>query len=439
MRRARMQRKTRLVLQGGLAVLAALGTFELGAAVLLRALRPDSPPVPAQPLTRVDGPLEVGAASRIVDLPLHHALAGFGPFRPLSHGSTGPIEARAVVVGKLAIVALDLLEIPPSLQAAVSARVGPGLTVWLCATHTHSGPGGYDPGRLPRWAGARHFQPAIFETIAEAAADAVSMAAWSARPARVRWAVSSHPELKRGRGLGAQPDSMLWAWQALDDDGKPVATLVVFGAHPTLVSRRMDLSSGDWPGAAAEALARAGGVGLALQAIGGDSTAVLPEQAQSSETTRQTAVTDDRWRRYGEAVAAAAEASLAGARAESLPDEDLAQSPARLTWNPLEPFHLRLPGTVAGVETTVRLARLGGATLLCLPGEVTGAAWGDLVARHPELGHVLPLTLCGDELSYVESPRLIRERAGERLILYPRAVPELGDAAARLLQTLSQQ
>jgi len=344
-----------------------------------------------------------------------------------------------MVVGKLAIVALDLLEIPPSLQAAVSARVGPGLAVWLCATHTHSGPGGYDPGRLPQWVGARRFQPAIFDTLAEAAADAVSLAAWSARPARVRWAVSSHPELKRGRGVGAQPDPTLWAWQAVDDDGKPIATLLAFGAHPTLVSRRADLSSADWPGAAAEALERAGGVGLALQAIGGDSSAELPKQAQSSETTRQTAVTDDRWRRYGEEVAAAAEASLAGARAESLPDEDLAQAPARLTWNPLEPFHLRLPGTVAPVETVVRLAQLGQATFLCLPGEVTGAAWSDLVALNPELRHVMPLTLCGDELSYVESPRLIRERAGERLILYPSAVHELGDSAARLLQMLSQQ
>ncbi len=85
------------------------------------------------------------------------------------------------------------------------------------------------------------------------------------------------------------------------------------------------------------------------------------------------------------------------------------------------------------------MATVGNVKLVCLPGEVTGAAWADLTAIDPELKSTLPLTLCGDELSYVESPRLSAVGEGERLILYPRAVPELGLAVTQLLRTLSQQ
>jgi hypothetical protein len=131
--------------------------------------------------------------------------------------------------------------------------------------------------------------------------------------------------------------------------------------------------------------------------------------------------------------------SLVGVPAAAIPDEELAEARAGLTWNPLGPFQVRLPGTVATVDTTVRMAKLGKLRLVCLPGEVTGAAWNDLLALDPGLKGALPITLCGDELSYVESPRLIDQGEGERLVLYPRAVSELGDGVDRLFQTLSEQ
>ena len=426
-----MQRKTRRalrILATSLALLGVvLGAAELTLAVALRSLRPMGGAPPAGSL-RVPGPLLVGAATRTIELPSQRALAGFGLFRPLARGSTGPWEARAVVIGKLAIVSLDVLEIPPSLSAVVSQSVGPDFSVWLCASHTHSGPGGYDPGRLPQLVGARRFEPGVFNALAEAASSAVSAAAWGARPAKVRWATASHPELKVGRSPGADPDSTLWAMQAEDADGEVIATLLAFGAHPTLVSRRQALASADWPGVAAEALARRGGVGLAVQAIGGDSSAVI-----------SLVTDDDRRIRYGENVASAALRALASAPATAIPDEELAQAPARLSWNPLELVHLRLPGTTATVETTVRMASLGNVRLICLPGEITGAAWHDLTTFNPGLKDALPLTLCGDELSYVESPRLSHQGEGERLILYPQAVPELGLTVEHLLRTLSQQ
>ncbi len=261
MRRAGMQRKTRRILRllatSLLLVAVVLGAAELMLAVALRALRSQGAAQPARSL-RVPGPLLVGAATRDIELPWQRRLAGFGLFRPVARGSSGPWEARAVVIGKLAIVSLDVLEIPPSLSAVVGQMVGADLSVWLCASHTHSGPGGYDPERLPQLFGARRFEPKVFDALAQAAAAAVSAAAWGARPAKVRWATASHPELKRGRSPGAEPDPMLWAMQADDADGAVIATLLAFGAHPTVISRRDALASADWPGSAAEALGRQG-------------------------------------------------------------------------------------------------------------------------------------------------------------------------------------
>jgi hypothetical protein len=374
----------------------------------------------------VPGSLSVGAATRIIELPSQRSLAGFGLFRPQAGGTTGPWEARAVVIGKLAIVSLDVLEIPPSLAAVVSQMVGTEVTVWLCASHTHSGPGGYDPALLPQLVGARRFEPGVFNALAEAAAGAVTEAAWGARPARLRWAVASHPELKVGRSPGATPDPTLWAMQAEDEDGTVIATLLAFGAHPTLVSRRAALASPDWPGTAAEVIARHGGVGIVLQAIGGDSSALATPGGE-------------RWVRYGQNVADAALQSLADQSAVLVHDEVLAQATTNLTWNPIDILHFRLPGTVSTSGTTVRMAALGTVRLICLPGEVTGAAWGDLTTLNPGLRGTLPITLCGDELSYVESPRLSSQGEGERLVLYPLAVPELSHGIERLLRMLQEQ
>ncbi len=87
-------------------------------------------------------------------------------------------------------------------------------------------------------------------------------------------------------------------------------------------------------------------------------------------------------------------------------DEELALATTRLTWDPIDLLRFRLPGTVTTGSTTVRMAALGSVRLICLPGEVTGAAWNDLTTLNPGLRGALPITLCGDELSYVESPRL---------------------------------
>jgi neutral ceramidase len=254
----------------------------------------------------------------------------------------------------------------------------------------------------------------------------VTEAAWGARPARLRWASASHPELKLGRSPGATPDPMLWTMQAEDQDGTVIATLLAFGAHPTLVSRRAALASPDWPGTAAEVLARQGGVGIVLQAIGGDSSASATPGGE-------------RWVRYGENVAQAALQSLAGQSAGLVHDEVLAQATTHLTWDPIDVLRFRLPGTITTTETTVRMAALGAVHLICLPGEVTGAAWSDLTTLNPGLGATFPITLCGDELSYVESPRLSSQAEGERLVLYPLAVPELSHGIERLLRMLQEQ
>jgi len=420
MRRAGMQRKTRRTVQILATILVAFGVLELTAAALLRALRPPRVSSSPAPFVRVPSPLAVGAAALPIELPVKRPLAGFGLFRPAARGSAGTWEARAVVIGKLAIVSLDVLEIPPSLEAVVSRMAGPDLTVWLCATHTHSGPAGYDPARLPQLFGARRFQPGVFNALAEAASASIAAAAWAQRPARIRWASVANPGLQVARSSSSAPDPTLWAIEADGEDGLPIATLVAFGAHPTLVSRKDALASPDWPGATAEALERRGGVGIVVQAIGGDSSAA----AEAAGADRRVA--------FGEKVAKAALDALSGKPELLAPAQELAEDTVNLEWNLDVLLHFPVPGTSEPVATLLRTASIGDLQLVCLPGEVTGSAWREITAFGPPRERLMPITLCGDELSYVESTRLIHEGKGERLVMYPTAAPKLGDSLLRL-------
>ncbi len=364
-----------------------------------------SGPVPVAARVAAEGPLRIGAATVPLSLHAPLPLAGFGLFRAeAARVDALPLGASALSFGPFAIVSVDLLEMPHAIQAAISARL-PGRIVWLCATHTHSGPGGYDPSPLAQLAGARRFDSQIFEAVVDAAVSAVAQAERAAVPATLRLAKASHPELKRGRTSGATPDPALWLLQARALDDQPLALLLAFGAHPTFVSRRAATLSPDWPGATAQALVAqgAGAVALVVQGAGGDSSVAGPATASA----------------YAQALTQAIARSPAAPSAGGAVSAEI--RPATVTFAPLLGLGTRL-------TTAVGVARVGEAALVCLPGELTGAALADLEARAPWLRDALVLTLCGDELAYVESPRLQASGGGERLVLFPRAVEELGGA-----------
>jgi hypothetical protein len=212
-------------------------------------------------------PIELSAGFGVAPLPVPEGgpMAGYGGLRNrTATGVLDPPEARALVLEsdglRVAIVALDVLIARPRLREALLTRVA-GLGVdalVLVATHTHSGPGGYEPGWLAgRVTGASH-EPGAAERLGGAAALAVELAVGSLSPARAA-AELARVELAENRRFADGPSETALPLLRVDfSDGSDPVVLFAFGAHPTVLSNRSRDYSADYVGAARERLSLAG-------------------------------------------------------------------------------------------------------------------------------------------------------------------------------------
>jgi len=223
--------------------------------VIVRQLRV---PVGAEALT-------VGAAELPLPIPADAHLAGYGPFRKAKGVRDAPM-ARALVIGPWVVVTLDVLEVSPELVAAIREKTPSAAALFVLATHTHSGPGGTDPNVIAQLLGEGPFHRDLLEAFAATAAQVVAKAQASARPAVLSLTHSNVPGLQEERTPGGTPDPSLSVLTAKEAGGTPIATLAVFGAHPTLLPRQEQLLSVDWPGAAVRELEKDGGIAMVARA-----------------------------------------------------------------------------------------------------------------------------------------------------------------------------
>ncbi len=386
-----------------------------------------------------DGELRIGAAKTPIHLPDSVGLAGYGPFRGDALGppfrvkakaQNEPLHARALCIDGVAIATLDLLEVPETLSTEVERRAkaasGDVRAVLLAATHTHSGPGGFDANPLAQ-IGTRQYDPMVFSTLAEAAQQAVVAACGGQQPARLNVARASHLALKAGRGVDPSPDATLWTFAAnATSDGHRIANLILFGAHPTLLPRAERMISGDWPAAVARELERDGSVSLVAQGVGGDSSVnreALPKGAAPVSAFADriiAAITgdlDDAEEVSGRVAYAKVQLELPPASATRL----LAPYLDVIPHGALDRLLTRwLPKSVP-----VSGFSIGPLALLCIPGELTGAAVDRWATAHPDLDRLPLITLCGADVSYIEGPDRVTDGKGERLTFYG---PGLADA-----------
>ncbi len=426
---------THLRLPGNKRALAVLSGAIALALVPPPAGRRAAPRLLTRHALAAQGPLLAGAASAPLPAPPGGSLGGYGPLRGGAVGLREPPLARAVALGELDLVELDVVETPEPLVDEIR-RLRPRETVIAFASHTHEGPAGFDDRLLAEALGMGRFRPTARLGIADAASRAIAKARASMVPAQLRLARASLPGLQDERHEGGAPDPGLWVL-AVDRVGGRVggdagdgaiATIVGYGAHPTLLPARERRYSPDWPGAAERAVETArGGVALVAQGAGGDAAA---HQADLPSEP------DERLRAYGSEVAQAAMAALAGSRPL---DGTLGFAEAEVALPPLdlEPFLRwphgladRLVGPLGPRTARVAALALGGATLLCVPGELTGAARRQWSEANGQLAAAAILSLCGGDVSYVESERLYRAHEGEPLTLFgPALAARLGEAA----------
>jgi neutral ceramidase len=413
-----------------LLVLLALVALAFGVGSMRwRPSRRAAPPR-LQEVTRGAGPLLAGAAVVPLDPPAPVPVAGFPRLHWLEEGRRDPVGVRALVLQEagctVAFVSVEILLVPGELQRAVERKVRDlsldGLV--LAATHTHAGPGAYWEDPLGQRLATGPYREEVFEHLVERTAVALHRAAAALQPVYFSLARATVPGLARNRS-GEEVDGRLVVARFVGLAGAPVAEVVLYPSHATLLGIENRLVSGDWPGA----LMRGhDGPVLFFQGALGDQSPRMPPRAAANPE------------RYANALDARIDAldfsqpdpwpELALARATAvLPPPVPGASPPLLRRIATNLFYDWVPA-----RARVSAVRLGPVTFLAVPAEpvaAVGRSWRAAAGDGAEI-----LALAGDYLGYVETSERMAEAAGETVRTY--YGPELAERLAGAIQLAAE-
>ena len=264
--------------------------------------------------------LRAGAARAVTTPPVGITHAHWGAqTHTRAEGVDLDLWATALVLGddhtQVAIVDADLGGFPNDLVTQIRQRITdltgiPGDHIRLAASHTHSG-GNVSPAWYPD---GGEMIPGYLASLIDKITGAVWEAQRAMRPARLAAAVGHsdvamdrrywHPEQSRiimGRNRAGFLDHDLPVARIDDEDERPIAVLVNYACHPTIMAHRNSLITPDFPGVLRRTVeANIGGLCLFLQGATGD------RQSKESFSSRR----EDYWhvgRQLGLAAATMAE------------------------------------------------------------------------------------------------------------------------------------
>jgi hypothetical protein len=276
---------------------------------------------------------------------------------------------------------LDLLAVTDDMVTAIHARidreiptVGEGLIV--SATHTHSSFGAV-ARRVWESFAAGEYDAAQFRFLVDRAAAAAIASVRDLAPAEIAWGEAMAPDRITNRMIpNGYADAAVPFLAVRRPSGAPVALLVNFSAHATVLKADNALLSGDYPGAFARSLEERGGVALFTAGAVADQTNVPPHsrdrfaavEAMGAELADRVQSARDRL----PAAAWTGRAALNSWRlALDLPDSQIKVSP-----------HRRLPRMVGDWlfdrGTSMTIAVIGNGMLIGVPCDLSariGAAW----------------------------------------------------------------
>lgn len=210
---------------------------------------------------RVD--LRASAIQIDITPPIGVAMEGYAARDSVSNSVHDPLRAQLLLlesgVDRVALIAMDLLGIRLSITQRIRAGIEDAIdispdAVMLACTHTHSGPAGF----LPDVPGLHstsdlELQSMLVHKLIHAAAEAECRL----QPARLGVASG------RVQGLGANrndPRDGLFDDEVIvvrvdDHDSNPLALVMNYGCHPTVMGHENLSLSADFPGATRDALA----------------------------------------------------------------------------------------------------------------------------------------------------------------------------------------
>jgi hypothetical protein len=400
---------------------------------------------------RSEGPLRAGAAREPLDPPYSVPMAGyFGANHFLLREQRDPLSVRAVVIEgggrRVALVALDLLLVPPGLRRQIEASPEvqsaglEGFTVF--ASHVHTSLGAFAEPWAAQMFGVGDFDPLILRYIARQSARAIARAAerlaavepgfGSARPAEGEPTLSFNrkiiglPTDPTVRALGLWPVGAAAAGAGAS--AMPVVRLVNFAGHPTMIPATLRSASADYPGVLCRALEAEGdgsAISLFLNGPCGDIAGGMYEDER--------AFWERRMPLEGERIARLAREALDGAPRRDAPVA-FAWSEGEILLPPRHPWRVPLVGRQIAEQypdrVTARALRIGDLAMVFVPGElgsdVGGRIRDDLLKTSGAPAAAWVVTLADDYFGYVFSRE--QYRAGghsQHLTIYGEDVGDL--------------
>ena len=352
--------------------------------------------------------LQVGAAKRIVTPdPLLPISGGIGPAHPAKR-KLGDLSVRAMVLEKantrVAIVACDFLGFPRTLgdRARRLVKAISAENILIGATHTHSAPDMYG---FPDGQGGFSVDLKYVDWVCKQMASAINEAVDGLQPASLRIASGE----ARGRiafNYYAPDlyDPRCGVIQAVDRQGRPIATLVNYAVHPEVLGPKQGICSPDLIGPLYDRVEeRAGGMAIFMNgAQGGMVTADVrhPDTGKHIQTWEEC-------QRIGGLLAD--EALRIVERAPSQRDPRL-ECHARTITFPIDSAMIRSIIEVSpiayevdengSIPTQVSLINLGTAQILTIPGEALPNI-GYYLKRKMHGQHNLLFGLTNDAFGYI--------------------------------------
>ncbi len=192
-------------------------------------------------------------------LELHAPLGGYGERmnRP-AEGVHDRIFAKALVLTdgeqKFALVTADIVGFPPTLKPALVERLSDaGWTkenMMLLASHSHTSieMNAINPQNTFQVPQLGIFNPRVYEFVMQRLPRVVREAESHLVPVTIGTSGVAIEGWNRNRRGNAETDKELTVTRVDTLDGKPLAVLVNFTAHPTFMSGEDMLFSGGWPG-----------------------------------------------------------------------------------------------------------------------------------------------------------------------------------------------
>jgi neutral ceramidase len=190
--------------------------------------------------------------------PIGVRMEGYGARKDPSNDVHDPLYATLLVLKSgnsgVAIVSFDLLAVALTftsrLRAALSPIIGiPQQGIFVAATHTHSGPAGF-LGRIPLLSGDE--DPLLQEVALRRVTGAGIWASQHLQPAQLAIGVG-HVQgigLNRNDPVNGLADDEVTILRVDGADGQPLAVLMNYGCHPTVLGPSNLAFSADYPGAA---------------------------------------------------------------------------------------------------------------------------------------------------------------------------------------------